>query len=75
VRAFGADCVNFNPVPHQQDLLVADMAEQFAAVSKLSKGDALREIGISSLRLILNQSLHPLREKSDRFDLKKYRTV
>src|ERR1700722_9872756 len=45
MRAVGSDRKYFALAAHQQDLVITDSSYKLAAVCKLSRGDALREIG------------------------------
>jgi hypothetical protein len=45
VRAAPTDREEIRSTPHQQDLLVADMAEQLPAIGELGKRNALLQIG------------------------------
>ena len=62
VRAMRADGKDVRPAAHQQDVIVADTADELAAVGKLFLGDAVRQIGAAwmwlLLSLILNLSLN-----------------
>ena len=60
MRAIGPDREHLRPAAHQQNLLVADMADQLAAIGKRAERNALRQIGAAGLGLVLSHSLSPL---------------
>ena len=51
VRASGADREDLRAAAHQQNLLVADMAEQLSAIGEFGERNALRQIGAGWLCL------------------------
>ena len=59
VGAMGADREDLGAAAHQQHLLLADMAEQLAAVIEFGKGNSLPEIGTGGPRLIVRHSFLP----------------
>jgi hypothetical protein len=59
VCATGSDRKHLGPAAHQQDLLVAGMADELAAIDYFSKFNALCQIGAGSLAMILCHSLLP----------------
>jgi len=63
VRAVGADREHLRPTPHQQNLLVADMAGQLAAIGKLGERNALRQIGPAVLRFVRCHCPLPVRRR------------
>ena len=63
VRALGADREDLGPAAHQQHLLVADMADELAAIGKLGERNALGQIGAGLLGMVLSHSTPPRRCK------------
>ena len=59
VRAMGVHREHFCPAAHQQDLLIADMANLFADGSKFDECDALRQVGAAGLGMGFSHSLPP----------------
>ena len=57
VRAVRADREDFVAAADQQDLLVADMANEHSAIRKFGEGNALLQIGADRVRLVLGHSL------------------
>ena len=53
MRALGADREYLRPAAHQQNLLVAGMTDQLAAIGKLGERNALRQIRAAGARLFL----------------------
>ncbi len=53
-RAEGEDV---SPTTHQQDILVADMADELASVGKRGERNSLRQIGAAWLRRVLSHDL------------------
>jgi hypothetical protein len=49
---------------NQQDLLVADMAHELAAVRQPGVGDALRQVGSAGFRLILRHGVLQIDQSS-----------
>ena len=63
MRAMGADCEYFRPATHQQNVLVANMADELAAIGKARECNALRQIGATGLGLVISHSLLLRRSK------------
>ena len=57
MRVLGPDREYLCPAAYQEYLLAAGMPDQFAAVGKLEKRKALRQIGTAKLALVLSHSI------------------
>ena len=59
VRALGPDREDVGPAPHEQDLVLADMADELRAISKFGEDDALCQIGSGLPGMLLSHQLLP----------------
>ena len=59
VGAMGADREHVGAAAHQQHRLVADVADELAAIGEFGERNSLRQIGAGRLRLIFGHSVLP----------------
>src|SRR5437667_239667 len=63
MRAMGADREQLRPATHQENLVIAGMTDELAAIGKLRERNALHQIRTGGLSLLLSHSFHPWRSE------------
>ena len=63
MRAMGADREHLRPATHQENLVIAGMTDELAAIGKLREVNALHQIWTGGFSLLLSHSFHPWRSE------------